>query len=110
MKTVNGVITTSSTVLSVTCALAPVVPLPGGMFGPSTKIDERQRRSRVPIDASALAIRAPWLASRAPSDDIHEAVHVADRLHRAAEAVEEAGRARHEALPAVVARLARCGT
>ena len=39
-------------------------------------------------------------------DDIHEAVHVAERLHRAAEAVEEAGGAGHEALPAVAALLA----
>ena len=38
MKTVNGVITTSSTVLSVTCELAPVVRFPGGIFGPSTKM------------------------------------------------------------------------
>ena len=38
-------------------------------------------------------------------DHVHEAVHVPDRLHRAAEAVDEAGRTGHEALPAIVALL-----
>src|SRR6185437_14697089 len=40
-------------------------------------------------------------------DDIEVAVHVAEGLHRAAEAEVGAGRARHEALPAVAALLAR---
>ena len=52
MKTVNGVITTSSTVLSVTCEAAPVVRLPGGMFGPSTKMTSG-RTIAVPITVSA---------------------------------------------------------
>src|SRR5580693_4444883 len=43
----------------------------------------------------------------AGSDDIDEAVHVAERLHRAAVAIEEAGAAGHEALPAVAPLLAR---
>ena len=55
MKTVNGVITTSSTVLSFTCELAPVVLLPGGMFGPRTKMTSGSTIA-VPITVSA-AIR-----------------------------------------------------
>src|SRR5271170_4295630 len=43
----------------------------------------------------------------AGSDDIDETVHEAERLHRAAVAVDEAGAAGHEALPAVAALLAR---
>src|SRR5437879_3651317 len=100
MKTVNGVITTSSTVLSNTCDSPTFVSLPGGMFGPSTKIMIGSR-TIVPITVST-AIRRACDAL----DHIHEPVHVADRLHRTAEAVDEAGRAGHEALPAVVALLA----
>ena len=57
MKTVNGVITTSSTVLSVTWPLATSVALPGGMFGPSTNTTSG-RTIAVPITVSA-AIRRP---------------------------------------------------
>ncbi len=57
MKTVNGVITTSSTVLSVTWLLATWVALPGGMFGPSTKTTSG-RTMAVPITVIA-AIRRP---------------------------------------------------
>src|SRR5690348_17131506 len=107
MKTVNGVITTSSTVLSNTCAFASSVPLPGGMFGPSTQMTSG-RTTSVPTIVSS-ATRPPCVDSRPGgrgSDDIHESVHVADRLHRAAEPVDEAGGAGNEALPAVVALLA----
>ncbi len=64
MKTVNGVITTSSTVLSVTWELAPVVRFPGGMFGPSTKMTSGSTIA-VPTTVSA-PIRAPWLFMRSP--------------------------------------------
>ena len=57
MNTVNGVITTSSTVLSVTWPFATSVALPGGMFGPSTKTTSG-RTIAVPITVSA-AIRRP---------------------------------------------------
>src|SRR6266536_1300899 len=99
MNTANGAITTRRTVLSKTCPFAASVRLPGGMFGPSTQITSG-RTIAVPITVSA--------ATRRPCDQldhIDEAVHVADRLHRPAEAVEEAGRARHEALPPVMALL-----
>src|SRR5579884_747663 len=100
MNTVNGVITTRRTVLSVTWLEATVVPFPGGMFGPSTKTTSG-RTIAVPITVSA-AMRAPCPRL----DHIDVPIHVADRLHRAAEPVDEAGGARDEALPAVVARLA----
>ena len=57
MKTVNGVITTSRTVLSVTWLLAAGVPLPGGMFGPSTKMTSGSTIA-VPITHRA-AMRRP---------------------------------------------------
>ena len=57
MNTVNGVITTSSTVLSVTWLDATGVPLPGGMCGPSTKTTSG-RTIAVPITVSA-AMRWP---------------------------------------------------
>ena len=57
MNTVNGVITTSSTVLSVTWLDATGVPLPGGMFGPRTKTTSG-RTIAVPITVSA-AMRCP---------------------------------------------------
>ena len=57
MKTVNGVITTRSTVLSVTWPLATWVALPGGMFGPSTNTTSG-RTIAVPITVIA-AIRRP---------------------------------------------------
>src|SRR5579884_401216 len=101
MNTVNGVMTASSTVLSNTCDRPTSVPLPGGMFGPSTN-SISGRTMIVPTIVSSATRQA-----RLRSDHIDEAVHVADGLHRAAEAVVEAGRAGHEALPAVVARLAR---
>ena len=57
MKTVNGVITTSSTVLSVTWPFATSVALPGGMFGPSTNTTSGSTIA-VPITVIA-AIRRP---------------------------------------------------
>ena len=46
---------------------------------------------------------AAWRRLTTASDDIQEPIHVAERLHRPAEAVEEAGGAGYEALPAVAA-------
>ena len=48
--------------------------------------------------------RRKWLTlsmAAVSSDDLDEAVHVPDGLHRAADALDEAGGAGHEALPAV---------
>ena len=57
MNTVNGVITTSSTVLSNTWPAATGVPLPGGMFGPRTKTTSGSTIA-VPITVRA-AMRRP---------------------------------------------------
>ena len=65
----------------------------------------RDRAQHDPDDEEPLP--CPPLAAAAPLDHVQEAVHVADRLHRPAEAVHEAGGARDEALPAIVAGLAR---
>src|SRR4249919_2167841 len=58
--------------------------------------------------SEAITIRRRWFGSFTwrPSRHLQEPVHVADRLHRPAEAKEEAGSAWHEALPAVASRLA----
>ena len=73
-------------VVQLTCDVAGVVPLPGGMFGPSTNTTSG---STIAV-ATTVERGDPGgvlvAAHGAPSDDIDEAVHVADRLHRAAEA------------------------
>ena len=53
----TGVITTSSTVLSITWPVAFGRSCPGGMFGPSTKIDERQSTIALPT-IQRIATRA----------------------------------------------------
>ena len=100
MKTVNGVITTSSTMLSNSWPFAASCRFAGRHVRPEHEDDERQG------DAVAITVseRDPP-AVTARSDHIDVSVHVADRLHRAAEAVDEAGGAGHEALPAVMALL-----
>src|SRR6185437_10199876 len=93
-----------STVLSVTWPDASTDPLPGGRPGPRTNTT-----SAVPITLTTShhrTMRRKWLGSLTsdkPSDHLDEAVHVADGLHGTAEAVDETGGARHEALPAVQA-------
>src|ERR1017187_2808888 len=104
----TGVAIASSTVLSVTFPEACSEPWPGGMIGPTRKIT-----SGVAISEATTQIvvkRRPWLGSPGTSpeeidglDDIQEPVHVAQRLHRTAEAVEKAGGAGDEALPVVAA-------
>src|ERR1700756_1899997 len=108
-----GVASASVTVKSVTCPAAASLALPGGSTGP-TKI----ATSGVAISEATIQIVrkrrrwSGWAGSGSPPagggaslgvalDDIDVAVHVAQRLHRAAEAEVSAGRARDEALPAV---------
>src|SRR5581483_9696298 len=107
----TGVEMPSSTVLSVTWPAAWTVPFPGGTMGPT-----RSTMSGVAITLATSQItttRRKWLGSviaspcpchgSARSYDLDEAVHVADRLHRSAKTIDEAGRARDVALPAVEA-------
>ena len=56
--------------------------------------------------ASGVRFRRPAWSDRRVRTSIQKPIHVADRLHRAAEAVEEARGAGHEALPAIATRLA----
>src|SRR5207302_4638444 len=86
-------------VLSKTCSVACALPLPGGRCGPTTT-------ATIGVVTALSAIHAT-MTLRPALDHIDEAVHVPDRLHRAAEAVDPAGGAGHEALPAVVAGLPR---
>src|SRR5437660_1595990 len=103
MKQTTGVISAVRTVLSVTCPAAWLELLPGGRCGPSTKMTSTVAIRLVTIVRTA--IRRVWFGSWfGRLDDIQEAVHVADRLHRPGGAVDESGRAGHEALPADPAR------
>src|SRR5579864_7495924 len=86
-------------VLASTCSLACALPLPGGRCGPSTN-------ATIGV-AMTLRTIHEVTTLRPGLDHIEEPVHVANRLHRAAEAVDPAGGARDEALPAIVAGLAR---
>src|ERR1700733_4503015 len=100
----TGTDTAISTVLSTTCPDASTEPLPGGRPGPI-----RNTTSNVPITLTTSQIRVmrrKWFGSCAsgkPSDHLDEAVHVADRLHRATQTLDVAGGARDVALPAVEA-------
>src|SRR5579872_283265 len=86
-------------VFASTCSLACALPLPGGRCGPSTS-------ATMGVAMTLRTIHAV-MTLRPGLDHIEEPVHVADRLHRAAEAVDPAGGARDEALPAIVAGFAR---
>src|SRR5579864_6402997 len=86
-------------VLAVTCSLACRLPLPGGRCGPSTN-------ATIGVAMTLRTIQAVTTL-RPGLDHIEEPVHVSDRLHRAAEAVDPARGARDEALPAIVACFAR---
>src|SRR5438105_452171 len=102
----TGVEMPNSTVLSTTWPEASTEPLPGGIPGASTNTTTGVR---ITLETSHhRATRRKWLTSfmrrgTLSSHDLDEAVHVADRLHRPAEALDVAGGARHEALPAVQA-------
>src|ERR1700739_3174222 len=85
--------------LSTTCSAAWALPLPGARCGPRTTAT-----SGVAIALSTIQAATTL---RPGLENIEESVHVADRLHRAAEAVDPAGCARHEALPPVMAGLPR---
>src|ERR1700677_3367811 len=110
MTSVNtGVASAARTVSSVVCPSACSLPLPGPISGPTTQITSGSA-IRVPTP-HRIPKRSVWLGSAPPSaawppdaaaglDDIQETVHVAHRLHRAAQSVGEAGRAGNEALPA----------
>src|ERR1700726_926310 len=104
----TGVAIASSTVLSVTCPDPCSLPLSGGRIGPS-----RRMTSGIAITVATTQMvvkRRAWLGSETippgaadGSDDIDEPVHVAEGLHRAAVAGDEASAAGDEALPAVAA-------
>ena len=86
-------------------------PCPGGSPGAATRTTIGVATT---LSASQrIMMRRKWRGSdiRGPSSDhVEEAVHVADRLHRSREPVDEAGRAGNEALPADTARASRCGS
>src|SRR5437762_3797845 len=102
-----GVAMPRSTVLSATWLEASWLALPGGRSGAA-----RSTTSGVATTLSAThraSMRRKWFGSDivgAGSDHVDESVHVADRLHRAREPVDEPRRAGHEALPAKAPRLA----
>src|SRR5438477_3979398 len=77
--------------------------LPGGMCGATRKPTIRSATIARTIQMTPARMRCA--RSSIGSDDLEEAVHPADRLHRPAEPVEPARRARHEALPAMQAGL-----
>src|SRR5689334_1073296 len=83
---------------------AALVNRPGGMCGATTK--PTSRSATIASTTQMTPARIRWERSSTGSDDLEEAVHPADRLHRPAEPVDPAGGAGHEALPAVKARLA----
>src|SRR5665213_1866648 len=106
----TGVAIANSTVLSVTCPDACSLALPGERWGPSRKITSGS--AMIVATIQIVVKRRAWFGSSGawPAvvglDDIDEAVHVSEGLHRPTEAVDVAGGARHEALPAVATLLA----
>src|SRR5579864_5414394 len=93
-----GVVIPISQVLSKTCSDPCTLAFPGGSEGP-------RRSTTRGVTTRLRAIHAAM--TRRPSLlNIDEPVHVADRLHGAAEAVDPSGGAGHEALPPEVAGLA----
>src|ERR1700684_3557649 len=100
----TGVEAPSRTVLSATWPADPPVPLPGGIPGASTSTTSSVPTTLVP--SHQRANRRQWLTwgfIGGASYDLHESVHVADRLHRPPPARDEPGGARDEALPTVEA-------
>src|SRR5437764_3693055 len=76
---------------------------PGGMWGATRKPTIRSATIARAIQITAARMRC---ARSSISDDLEEAVHPTDRLHRPAEPVDPSSGTRHEALPAVDAGLA----
>src|SRR5262249_38217887 len=107
-KSTTTAATVTRTVLSSTCCEDWSVELPGGIAGPTKIATSGATISEATIQTIRNFLPWPSLGGGplAGSVDIQEPVHVADRLHRAAEAEDVAGRARDEALPAVVAGIA----
>src|SRR6266542_1542082 len=91
----------NSTVLSTTWPEASLLALPGGRPGTASRTTSGVATTLTAIQM--IISRRKWEGScivpRA-SDHVEEAVHVADRLHRSREPIDEPGRAGHEALPA----------
>src|SRR5437016_3300967 len=71
-----------------TCSVACARPLPGGRWGPTTT-------ATIGVATTLSAIHATRTL-RPELDHIEEPVHVADRLHRTAEAVDPARGTRDE--------------
>src|SRR6266511_3652587 len=95
----------NSTVLSTTWPEASLLALPGGRPGTASRTTSGVATTLTAIQM--IISRRKWEGScivpRA-SDHVEEAVHVADRLHRSREPVDEPRRAGHEALPAEAPR------
>src|SRR5579884_4406052 len=111
----TGVTTDTIQVLSNTCSVPWTLPLPGGIRRP-TKIATSGVATALST-SHATTTRRPWFvesvgrrgaaagSAATLRPHVEKAVHVADRLHRAAEAVDPARRAGDKALPAEVTAL-----
>ena len=114
MPSTIGAQTAVSTMLALVWSDASEVMSPGGRCGPSTQMTSGTATT---LATSQIASSGrPWraiasrLRTRPSSYDVQQPVHVAEALHRPAEAEDESGGAGHEALPAVGALSCRCGT
>src|SRR6476659_792966 len=105
MSAAIGVAIPSRTVLSVTWPDASLLPLPGGRPGAATRTTMGVATTL--STAQRIRKRRKWRGSDigCVSDHVDEAVHIADRLHRPRESVDESSGAGHEALPAIAPRL-----
>src|SRR5579884_4271333 len=96
---VRKIATSVSTSLSNCWPVASLLPVPGGRSGVS-QIAAHVIPTAL-TTSHRIRMRQPCPSRVTSSRHVQEAVHVTEGLHRAAEPVEEAGRTRHEALPAV---------
>ena len=83
-----------STSLSNRCPAASLLPFPGGRWGVRKIATSVIAIALVTSQITMMRPSGPSRFTNACSRDVEESVHVAERLHRAAEPVEETGGAR----------------
>src|SRR5579871_3993356 len=93
--------TSVSTSLSKRCPVASLLPVPGGRYGVRKTATSVIATALVASQITMIRPSGPSRVTNRRSRDVQEPVHVAERLHRASEPVEEPGGAGDEALPAI---------